>query len=106
MLIDPGNYDNMSGCDDQPLQVAGVMRFKSAGRILADWLNANPDARPVVMAGALTADTAHPVNGHAHAGIQNVYLSDIRRFAPAARSRVVVCDTRWTTDRCKTAVAR
>jgi hypothetical protein len=93
MLIDPDSTTDMSGgCDSQPLQVNGVLQFRRPGQILAEWLNANPQAHLVVMAGILTQDTAHPINGHAHAGIQNFYFNDVRQYAPAARDRILVCD--------------
>ena len=89
LMIDPGSYDNMTGgCDSK------LVGKRKPGRILADWLNANPSAQFVILSGDLTANTARPRYGHANAGIQHYYFNDIRTYAPKARSRVLVCNYR------------
>jgi hypothetical protein len=91
-LIDPGSYGELaSSCDAAKLQT-GQFSFQTGGQILASWLRNNPSARLVVMAGDVTADPLHPVNGHGHAGIQNVYFNDVRAAGTSARSRTLVCN--------------
>jgi hypothetical protein len=93
LLIDPGSYGELRGsCDNRSLQVNGTRQYRQAGQILASWLRANRSARLMVLAGDLTADRTHPVNGYAHAGIQNFYFNAIRAAGQAVRSRVLVCD--------------
>lgn len=85
-MIDPGSYGELStGCDNE------LVDGKRPGVILAEWLKANPSARLVILAGDLTADVSRPRDGHAHAGIQNVYFNDMRRLG-VDRSRVLVCN--------------
>ena len=84
LLIDPGTYGELSGCDSKV----------GAGMLLAGWLVLNPSSRLVILAGDLTADSERPVNGYAHAGIQNVYLEEIRRAKKVGldMSRVLICN--------------
>lgn len=84
-MIDPGNTDNLSGCDSQLVQVGDPLKFKRPGQILAEWLRDNTNARLTIMAGSLTAQNAH-------AGIQNAYFNDIRAIGNGVRSRVYVCN--------------
>lgn len=91
LLIDPGNKDAYynGSCDN-----------KQSGKsmMLAQWLADDPSHVLMVLAGEYTADYAHPVNGYAHAGIQNKLFPAIRDypvFASGARnirSQVVVCN--------------
>ena len=91
LMIDPGGYNQLrTGCDNTPLGTNSGNR--TAGQILAGWLRDNPSARLVIMAGDVTADPRHPVNGHAHAGIQNFYFNDVRAAGASARSRTLVCN--------------
>ncbi len=80
LMFDPGTYGELFGCD------ASV----GASNALADWLSSNPANRLVIMAGVATADYSHPINGYAHAGIQNVYFPQIRGRSIAAQ--VLVCN--------------
>jgi hypothetical protein len=82
LMFDPGSYGEMSGanCDTKV----------GASDVLATWLASSPTNRLVIMAGAATADYKHPVNGYAHAGIQNVYFPKIRGRAIA--NQVLVCN--------------
>jgi hypothetical protein len=95
LMIDPGGYNQMAtGCDNRMLQVGPTSAFtyETAGQILANWLRDNPSARLVVMAGDVTADSLHPVNGYGHAGIQNFYFNAIRAAGSGPRSRTLVCN--------------
>jgi hypothetical protein len=77
VLIDPGNYSDLSACDDQ----------LAAGATYAAWLRQNPNARLVVIAGTLTQQSASK-------GIQQIYFQPIRNVAVGTnlRSRVTVCN--------------
>jgi hypothetical protein len=63
---------------------------------LAMWLAQNPINKLVVLAGSVTADYFHPVNGYAHAGIQNYLFPAIRSYpvikGQNIRKQVVVCN--------------
>jgi hypothetical protein len=92
LMIDPGGYNQMAeSCDAENLQV-GFLRYESAGQILAHWLSVNSSARLVIMAGDVTADPNHPVNGYTHAGIQNFYFNAIRAAGSSDISRTLVCN--------------
>lgn len=73
LMYDPGNLDDLSLCDK---------KVDSSGA-LAKWLNDNPAARLVIMAGALTGQRSHK-------GIQEVYFPKIRHRVIAAQ--VLVCN--------------
>jgi hypothetical protein len=86
LLFDPGDLDEYrsSRC---PKAIYGA---------LAQWLGASKSNHLAVLAGKVTADYEHPVNGHGHAGIQNYLFPAIRNF-PVTRTRnirqqVVVCN--------------
>jgi len=86
LLFDPGDREEYatSNCP------------KSMYEGLALWLGENPVNRLVVLAGKVTADYENPVNGHAHAGIQNYLFPPIREFPNVhgqnIRRQVVVCN--------------
>lgn len=81
LLIDPGSYGELSGCDRQI----------GASNILYNWLVNNPNARLVILAGKVTRDIDTASNGYAHKGIQEIYFPRIRQNAGVA-SRVLVCN--------------
>ena len=84
-MIDPGQYSELKGsCDSQFISVAPGIK-KHPGGLLAEWLLLNPNARLTILAGKVTATSAHR-------GIQEYYFNDIRRIAPGANSRVTVCN--------------
>jgi hypothetical protein len=89
LLIDPGNKDAYytGACDTA---------YPSKSAMLADWLASSPNHRIMVLAGEYTADYAHPVNGYAHAGIQNKLFPAIRSYPVIngrnIRNQVVVCN--------------
>lgn len=88
LLIDPGSKaDYYAGkCD----------RKFDQGETLALWLAGSENRRLAVLAGAVTADYDHKVNGRAHAGIQNKLFNAVRRLGmPRGRNirkQVVVCN--------------
>ncbi len=71
-------------------------QYSNKSFVVADWLAQNPANRLVVLAGAVTADYDDPINGYAHAGIQNYLFSEIRSYPVIdgrnIRSQVVVCN--------------
>ncbi len=81
LMFDPASYTTMSSSCDATI---------GASAALASWLSSNPGNRLVIMAGYETADYRHPVNGYAHAGIQNYYFPSIRGRAIA--NQVLVCN--------------
>jgi hypothetical protein len=89
LLFDPGSksdyYDGV--CDKQ---------YPSMSNIVANWLIENPQNKLVVLAGDVTADYKHPVNGYGHAGIQNKLFPAIRDTYVGGnrniRKQVVVCN--------------
>lgn len=85
LLIDPGSKEEYDGvnCDD---------KYRGLYSKLASWLGASGNNRLVVLAGEVTADQGHPVNNHAHAGIQNHLFPPIRNYSKQSiRKQVVVC---------------
>lgn len=82
LLIDPGNTHDYytEPCDESS--------------VLVHWLDASKDNVLMVLAGEYTADRAHPVNGYAHAGIQNKLFNAVRNYHGShnLRSQVVVCN--------------
>jgi hypothetical protein len=76
LLLDPGNADELlkNKCD----------KAYNEGKLYTDWLKANPNARLVILAGAVTADSHHR-------GIQTAYF-DYLRANGGPRNRVVVCN--------------
>ncbi|MER6752912.1 hypothetical protein ABT235_01845 [Micromonospora echinofusca] len=84
LLIDPGNYSDMATCGNGSGDGTAGTQF-DAGRVLARWLNDNPDARLVVIDGDYT-------RGDGSSGIQNVLFNDVRNHAGSARGRVGVCE--------------
>ena len=92
LMVDPGSYDELSSsCDNRTVAVGYSAAKQRPGAIVARWLRANSSARLVILAADATADYGHPVNGRAHAGIQNVYFNDLRR-AGTDLNRVLVCN--------------
>jgi hypothetical protein len=92
LMVDPGSYDELSSsCDNRAVAVGYSSAKQRPGSILARWLKANGSGHLVILAADATADYRHPVNGSAHAGIQNVYFNDLRR-AGTDLSRVLVCN--------------
>lgn len=91
LLIDPGDKDAYynGGCDK---------KYSNKSMMLAEWLAADASHVLMVLAGEYTADYAHPVNGYAHAGIQNKLFPAIRDYPVFAngtrniRTQVVVCN--------------
>jgi uncharacterized protein YraI len=73
LLIDPGPYDSLD-CD----------RFRRAGEVFADWLEANPRAHMVVISGSLTQSQNSK-------GIQEIYFNAIRRRG-GLNARVLTCN--------------
>jgi hypothetical protein len=89
ILFDPGPFsDYKTGHCDQ--------FYSNQGDYLARWLAENHNARFMVLAGYLTADYAHPVNGYAHASIQNYLFNAVRSYPVIngynIRNQVVVCN--------------
>lgn len=75
LLFDPGNYNELtSGCDDD----------YNPGKLYTDWLKANPNAKLVILAGAVTAQDSHR-------GIQEAYFNYLRANG-GPRDRVLVCN--------------
>jgi hypothetical protein len=78
ILIDPGNYDDLS-CDRQV----------NAGGAYANWLQLNPNARLVVISGTRSQQNSSK-------GIQESYFNPIRDIAAqnhsAIRNQVLVCN--------------
>lgn len=89
VLFDPGNKsDYYTGvCSGKWQQLSQSAR---------DWLALDPSNRLTVLAGSLTADYGNPVNGRAHAGIQNRLFPAIRNQAYVngrnLRQQVTVCN--------------
>lgn len=89
LLFDPGSRsDYYTGvCDKQ---------YPTMSNIVANWLIENPQNKLVVLAGDVTADYQHPVNGYGHAGIQNKLFPAIRDTYVGVgrniRKQVVVCN--------------
>lgn len=89
LLFDPGNVsDYTTGtCDRQ---------YSSMSYTVLDWLARNPSSKLVVLAGAVTADYSHPIDGRGHGGIQSVLFAALKsnpaRNAAAIRRQVVVCN--------------
>ena len=89
LLFDPGSLSDYSAgvCDT---------KYPNKSFVVADWLAQDPANRLVVLAGAVTADYSHPVNGYAHAGIQNYLFPAIRSYPVIGgrniRKQVVVCN--------------
>jgi hypothetical protein len=89
LLFDPGSLsDYRTGVCDA--------KYPNKSFVLANWLAQSPANRLVVLAGAVTADYSDPVNGHAHAGIQNYLFPAIRTYpvinGRSIRKQVVVCN--------------
>lgn len=86
VLFDPGDLN----------EYESVSCPKSMYQALATWLGESKVHRLAVLAGQVTADNAHPINGHAHAGIQNYLFPAIRNYPNAKgqniRQQVVVCN--------------
>ncbi len=89
LLIDPGNKDAYynGGCDKA---------YPNKSAMLADWLARDKNHVLMVLAGEYTADYDHPVNGYAHAGIQNKLFPAIRDYpvisGRSIRSQAIVCN--------------
>jgi hypothetical protein len=89
LLFDPGSKnDYYTGvCDKQ---------YPGMSNIVANWLSENHRNKLVVLAGDVTADYSHTVNGYGHAGIQSKLFPVIRAFPVVAgkniRKQVVVCN--------------
>jgi hypothetical protein len=89
LLFDPGSLSNYRTgvCDT---------KYPQKSSLVADWLAQNSANRLVVLAGALTADYNNPINGYAHAGIQNYLFPAIRSYPVLSgrniRQQVVVCN--------------
>jgi hypothetical protein len=89
LLFDPGSLDDYKNgvCDT---------KYPNKSFVLADWLAQSPANRLVVLAGAVTADYSDPLNGYAHAGIQNYLFPAIRSYPIIGgrniRKQVVVCN--------------
>ncbi len=78
LLFDPGNYDDLfvDSCDTS----------NNRGQLFTKWLNANPNAHLVILAGARTAEGGHK-------GIQKLYFDYLRsNGVQGARDRVLVCN--------------
>lgn len=89
LLLDPGTKDDYytGTCDTQ---------YPNMAQLVADYLAASPENKFVVLAGEKTADYGNPVNGSAHAGIQNKLFSVARdqpiRNGRDIRQQIVVCN--------------
>lgn len=81
LLLDPGNSDNLSGCDANPKI--------GAWNVLAHWLSLSPGNRLVIMSGPLTSSEEH-------AAIRAYYLRDLS--AATLATQVFVCDTSTSHD--------
>jgi hypothetical protein len=89
LLFDPGSKSDYytGACDKQ---------YPTMSNIVANWLIENPHNKLVVLAGDVTADYQHPVNGYGHAGIQNKLFPAIRNTYVGGgrniRKQAVVCN--------------
>ncbi|HEY5052912.1 MAG TPA: hypothetical protein VII45_05825 [Solirubrobacterales bacterium] len=86
LLFDPGDLE----------EYASSTCPKRMYQRLAFWLGESKTNRLVVLAGQVTADYENPINGHAHAGIQNYLFPSIRDYPNVhgrnIRQQVVVCN--------------
>ncbi|MGH3721457.1 MAG: hypothetical protein ACRDRI_21935 [Pseudonocardiaceae bacterium] len=83
ILYGPGSYNDYFGagsCD----------RNYDQSDLYARWLRLSSGNRLLILAGAVTADYSHKVNGYGHAGIQNALFGKIRGQAVA--NQVLVCN--------------
>ena len=86
LLFDPGNTQQYrdGNC---------VGKYRDLYSKLASWLGEKKGNRLVVLAGNLTADYGHKINGRGHAGIQNWLFPPIHNYRSRnIRSQVVVCN--------------
>ena len=78
------------------IRVGVISPILKQSQTLAYWLAADPNHVLMVLAGEYTADYAHPVNGYAHAGIQNVLFPAIRDYPIIGtrniRTQAIVCN--------------
>lgn len=87
LFIDPGHYAHLAECGNGTGDGTAGTPF-DAGRVLTAWLNENPDARVIVIAGDYTRQDGS-------SGIQNVLFNDVRnRGVAGVRQRVGVCEYR------------
>lgn len=87
IMIDPGTFHELTtSCD---VRINGGVRAQD---LLFDWLNANPRARLIIYAGAVTEDHPSMTGNHAHRGIQEVYFPRIRSTHDTFKRRVMVCN--------------
>jgi hypothetical protein len=89
LLFDPGNVDDYTtgGCDKQ---------YQNMSYAVLQWLSSDSRNRLVVLAGEVTADYGHPIDGRGHGGIQSVLFSAIKsnpaKDNATLRGHVVVCN--------------
>jgi hypothetical protein len=89
VLIDPGDLKEYreSKCP---------AKYPQLYSRLASWLGERSSNKLVVLAGEVTADYAHRVDGHGHAGIQNYLFPAIRNYhnppGRNIRQQAVVCN--------------
>lgn len=84
LMIDPGNYSDLSGCDNQSIAITTPTNYQRPSTILSNWLKSNGSARLTILSGNRTAENSHQ-------GIQQVYFNYMRA-AGIDRSRVRVCN--------------